>query len=50
MLVTLEQLNKNLTDTLTLVKSYIDARIRSQLEKDASSVYATAVVTPEEGE
>ena len=49
MLVTLEQLEKNLTSTLTLIKSYIDARIRNQLEHDASSVYATAVVTPEEG-
>lgn len=49
MLVTIEQLEKNLTETLTLVKSYIDARIRTQLENDASSVYATAVVTQEEG-
>lgn len=49
MLVTLKQLEKNLTETLTLVKSYIDARIRAQLENDTSDVYATAVVTPEEG-
>lgn len=48
MLVTLDQLKNNLTDTLTLVKSYMDARIRAELESDMSNIYATAVVTPEE--
>ena len=50
MLVTLKQLEKNLTETLTLIKSYIDARIRAELEHDTSNIYATAIVTPEEGE
>jgi hypothetical protein len=49
MLVTLEQLEDNLTETLTLVKSYIDSCIRTKLANDESSVYATAVVTPKQG-
>ena len=50
MLVTIKQLEQNLTETLTLVRSYIDARIREKLEHDMSNVYATAEVTSEERE
>lgn len=48
MLVTLEQLKINLTTTLELIKTYIDARIRVQIEQDVSNVYAEAIITPEE--
>lgn len=48
MLVTLDQLKNNLTETLTLVKSYMDARISTELESDMTNIYATAVVTQEE--
>ena len=41
MLVTLEQLEKNLSETLIFIKSYIDSRIRLQVDEDVSSVYAT---------
>ena len=48
MLVTLEQLSVNLTNILTLIKSYIDARFRKELERSAGNVYCTAIITPEE--
>lgn len=48
MLVTLEQLRVNLTNMLTLIKSYFDSRIRMELERSAGNVYCTAIITPEE--
>lgn len=48
MLVTLKQLEKHLTSTLTLIKAYIDARFRAYFEVDTSNVYATAKITEEE--
>lgn len=48
MLVTLNQLQENLTATLKLVKKYVDSRISVYLERDASNVYAEAEVKEEE--
>lgn len=48
MLVTLKQLEENLNSTLILIKSYIDARFRANVETSSSNVYATAEVIEEE--
>lgn len=47
MLVTLKQLEENLTATLAVIKSYIDARFRAHLEQDTSNVYGVATKNPE---
>lgn len=44
MLVTIKQLEANMTEMLTLIKTYVDSRIRVYLARDASNVYAEAEV------
>lgn len=48
MLVTLKQLEENLTSTLIWIKSYIDARFRAHAEENASNVYGVAVKIKEQ--